>query len=117
MADPYGPAEALKDGTIIAANHRKTDIEFNTRQMMVADVTFRVPESAAIEFIPENFFMIHEKLGTYRYRVSRARNTITVHRSFYPTVKRVAAKDYDEFKKFWKKCMDHDSQNILLRKK
>lgn len=113
----WSPAEALKDGTIIAANHRKTDIEFDTRQMIVADAIFRIPESAEIEFIPENFLMIHGKFGEYRYKVSKTHNTITVHRSFYPTVKRVAAKDYDEFKGFWKKCMDHDSQNILLRKK
>jgi hypothetical protein len=113
----WSPAGALKDGTVIAANHRKTDIEFDTRQMMVADATFHIPESAAIEFLPENFFMIHEKFGEYRYRVSKTQNTITVHRRFDPIVKRVAVKDYAEFKAFWKKCMDHDSQNVLLRKK
>ena len=114
---PLEWADVIEDGTIIATAQRKTDIEFGSRKRIIAGITIKIPESATVEFVPENLSLKNEKFGEYQYTVTKTDKTITIHRSFYLGPKRIAAKDYGEFKAFYKRCMDQDNQNVLLRKK
>jgi transglutaminase-like putative cysteine protease len=101
---------------IIASKERKKDIELSPSKRTV-EVIIDIPEKTAIEFLPQNFSIRHEKFGEYEYIVTKTHKTIRIGMVFLLKQKRIAATDYSEFKKFLTQIIEQNNQNILLKKK
>jgi hypothetical protein len=114
---PLEGATIIEDGGIISLNQRKTDIELKAQIKTEANINISIPEGTMIEFVPESVSLNNDKFGQYRYTVTKADKTISIHRIFLLTTKRITVKDYAEFKDFYKSCMDKDEQSVLLKKK
>ncbi len=115
---PFGwLTKAVEYANLVYPGTRKTDIELRERMMTLDVTTFQVPDSTAIEFVPEDFRIKNAKFGEYKMEVTKAKNSVTIRRTFDLPGKRIASKDYTEFKEFLKECMDHESQDVLLKRK
>jgi hypothetical protein len=59
----------------------------------------------------------NDKFGTYSYEVSRSEGTLRIRREVRIEVKRIAAKDYAEFRQFCRACLNQDEELVGLKSK
>ncbi|PKN50705.1 MAG: hypothetical protein CVU55_15655 [Deltaproteobacteria bacterium HGW-Deltaproteobacteria-13] len=115
--EDMGGTSSIVDGAIISSNQRKTDIEIKKQVNIESQIDIRTPEDTVIEFVPDSLSVKNDKFGQYDYIVKKTDKTISIHRKFLLTAKRITTKDYPEFKDFYKKCIEQENQNILFKKK
>jgi hypothetical protein len=115
----FAPLKVFETGInnmIIASKERKKDIELSPSKRTV-EVIIDIPEKTAIEFLPQNVSIRDEKFGEYQYIVTKTDKTIKIGVVLLLKQKRIAAADYNEFKKFLTQSIEQNNQNILLKKK
>jgi hypothetical protein len=100
---------------LIATKERKTNIEIKELIKASSDITIEVPQDLSVEHLPQTH-NAKSRFGEYNSTVSRSGKYIRIQTSFLLNQKRIAAKDYNEFKEFIKKCIDNEGENILLKK-
>ena len=114
---PFEGTGSTINGALVSLNQRKTDIEIKNQVNTEDSMEINIPEKTMIEFVPDNLSLKNDKFGQYDYIVKKTDKTISIHRKFRLTAKRIASKDYAEFKDFYKKCMEQENQSVLLKKK
>ncbi len=112
---PLEETSLTMDGAMVSSNQRKTDIEIKNQENTECSIEINMPEKTIIEFVPNNLNLKNDKFGQYDYTIKKTDKTISIHRKFLLTAKRITSKDYAEFKDFYKKCMEQESQSILFK--
>jgi len=115
--NPLVDADTIRKRGSIALAERKTDIELDGPESLIAEVTLKLPDSVIVEFVPENKLIKNEKFGEYSYQVNRTGDSIHIHRDFRINVKRVSVGDYEEFRDFYRACLRQEEEMVLLKKK
>ena len=115
--NPLVEADALRPRDVVALTERKTEIELDGPQRLVAEITIHLPESAVLDAVPENRSIRNEKFGEYTYTITRDGNTLRLRRDVRLTVKRVPVADYPAFRDFYQACLRQDEEMVLLKSK
>ncbi len=121
MGDFYtiqGLTPGSSDNTLsimISTNTRKTDIEIARLINTFTDITVRLPEGIAVQYLPESR-TLQTRFGEYTSTVSTSENSIQIKSHFVLKKKRIPSTDYVEFKSFIKNVLEHQRENILLRR-
>lgn len=113
--NPLFEADKLGDERIIGSSERKSDIELDGPKKLVATTTIRLPASVNIEAVPKPMNIKSDKFGSYSYEVSQSEGTLRIRREVQIGVKRVAAKDYAEFREFYRTCLKQDEELVGLK--
>jgi hypothetical protein len=115
--NPLVDADSIWNHDVIALSARKTDIELEGPKRLVADVTIRLTNSVAVEFLPKAKSFSNAKFGEYSYQVRQTGEIIRIHRELLLRAKRVSVKDYEEFRQFYRECIRQEEEMVLLIKR
>jgi type II secretory pathway component GspD/PulD (secretin) len=115
--NPLVDADTFQNHEVVALQERKTEIELEGPTNLIADITIRVPNSVAVEFVPKAKSFKNKNFGEYVYKIRHADGIIQVHRELRIHVKRISVKDYAEFRTFCRECIRQEEESVLLRKK
>ena len=115
--NPLFDADRLGHENIIALAARTTDIELDGPKRLSAAITIRIPDTVSVEFVPKPFSVKNDKFGSYSYEVSRSPGVLSIRRDVRITARRVSAKDYPEFREFYRACLKQDEEVVGLKDK
>lgn len=113
--NPLFDADHLGNESSVGSSTRISDIEFEAPRRLVATATIRLPKTVKVESLPKPMKLVHEKFGSYVYEVQESEGVIKVRREVNISVKRVAAKDFKEFRQFYKASLNQDEELIGLK--
>ena len=115
--NPLFDADRLGNESIVGPSERKSDIELDGPKKLVVTATIKLPASVTVETLPKPLSIKNDKFGSYSYEVSQSEGTLRIRREVQIAVKRVAAKDFAEFREFYRACLNQDEELIGLKSK
>lgn len=113
--NPLVRAGEMELSNAVALRSRTTDMELDAPGSADITVTYRIPDSVMVEFVPKTFAVKNDKFGSYIYEVTRSSGIVRVKRKMQLTARRISAKDYNEFRDFYRACLRQDEEMVGLR--
>jgi hypothetical protein len=112
--NPLFDADKLGNEGIVGSPKRKSDIELDGPKRLIATITVNLPASVTVDTLPKPLSIKGSKFGSYSYEVNQSEGMLSIRREVQIDVKRIAAKDYAEFRKFYQACLNQDEELVGL---